>query len=147
MAGALFVGAAARSFSIPVFFIEDFSTFLMSTCVFFGLAAVTGARGHISAEFFTDLMSPGVKRARQVLEDAIFVVYAGALGAQVIGLAKSSYESGTQSMGMVPVSLAIPQTIMAIGVLALVARTIANLMMSIRDLARPNAQNSGGQPT
>ena len=134
MTAALFVGAFARSFGIPIFFIDDVSTFLMSSSIFLGLAAVSASRSHIIAEFFTDLMSERLKRARVVLEDLVFIIYTGVLIWLTAGLAYSSYLGGSKSMGIVPVPLAIPQAIVVIGLIVLLLRSIANLIGASRRL-------------
>ena len=122
-------------YSLP--WTEEITKFLLMWMVYFGTGAVAIHGDHLRADLFSNVLSPGILKLRNVLFELIQAVL---LGIVVVEALKLVFR--IKAFGQVTPVLGIPQWIMiftfAIGLILIVLmhlyRAIAYLNNNIRDL-------------
>ena len=102
-------------FKSPNYWQDEAAVFLLVGAPFMTAAYVQSQRGHVAIEAFTGLMSPLVNRIRLWLVDVASFAFCAFFTWKSYTLAHEAYVDGQVSNSMWSPPLAIPYTLMALG--------------------------------
>jgi TRAP-type C4-dicarboxylate transport system permease small subunit len=145
MAGIALVAACAiLSYSVlgralfhsPNYWQDEAAVFLLVGVSFLTAAYVQSQRGHVSIEAFVGLMSPRVNRIRLWLVDLASLVFCLFFTWKSWTLAHEAYVDGQVSNSMWSPPLAIPYSLMALGMSLLCVQLVLQLIMPLTTARR-----------
>jgi TRAP-type C4-dicarboxylate transport system permease small subunit len=139
------VDVALGAARLPTYVSSELSPFLMAMIVFFSIPTVTREEGHIRADFCDTFLSPRARTAIDLfLSGTLFLVYAAVLFWISADLALTSFLGGERSQGLLRTPVWIPQTAMALGLLALLLRTAILLARRAAQFRHDGAARQAG---
>lgn len=134
-------GGTAVGFLVPS--LAEIAGFLLGAATFLALAGTLAAGVHIRVNLVTERLP---ERARDLLDGIVSFVAAGlsAYAAYALsGFAWRSYQYNDVSYGMVQVPLALPQAVMAFGLIVLTLALLDDAYQSFAHRRRPAGAEGG----
>ena len=116
---------------------DEAAVFLLVGATFMTAAYVQGQRGHIGIEAFVGLLSPLANRIRLWLVDAVTFLFCAFFAWKSWTLAHEAYVDGQVSNSMWSPPLAIPYSLMALGMSLLCVQIIVQLALPFAGARRP----------
>jgi TRAP-type C4-dicarboxylate transport system permease small subunit len=123
-------------FHSPNYWQDEAAVFLLVGATFMTAAYVQSQRGHVAIEAFTTLMSPMVNRIRLWLVDVASLAFCGFFTWKSFTLAHEAYVDGQVSNSMWSPPLAIPYSLMAIGMSLLCLQLLMQIILPLTGAAR-----------
>jgi len=141
---ALVAASAILSYSVlgralfhsPNYWQDEAAVFLLVGVSFLTAAYVQSQRGHVSIEAFVGLMSPRVNRIRLWLVDLASLVFCLFFTWKSWTLTHEAYVDGQVSNSMWSPPLAIPYSLMALGMSLLCVQLVLQLIMPLTTARR-----------
>lgn len=122
---------ATRSlFHTPTYWQDEAAVFLLVGATFMTAAFVQSQRGHIGIEAFVGILSPMANRIRLLLVDAASLAFCAFFAWKSWTLAHEAYVDGQVSNSMWSPPLAIPYTLMAVGMTLLCVQILLQIISS-----------------
>jgi TRAP-type C4-dicarboxylate transport system permease small subunit len=118
-------------FKSPNYWQDEAAVFLLVGTTFLTSAYVQSQRGHVSIEAFVGLMSPLVNRIRLWLVDFASLAFCAFFTWKSWTLAQEAYVDGQVSNSMWSPPLAIPYSLMALGMSLLCIQLLLQLMIPL----------------
>jgi TRAP-type C4-dicarboxylate transport system permease small subunit len=118
-------------FKSPNYWQDEAAVFLLVGVTFLSSAYVQSQRGHVSIEAFVGLMSPTVNRIRLWLVDLASLAFCGFFTWKSWTLAHEAYVDGQVSNSMWSPPLAIPYSLMALGMSLLCIQLLLQLILPL----------------
>src|SRR6478672_8720575 len=118
-------------FKSPNYWQDEAAVFLLVGATFMTAAYVQSQRGHVSIEAFVGLMSPLVNRIRLWLVDVASFAFCVFFTWKSWTLAHEAYVDGQVSNSMWSPPLAIPYSLMALGMSLLCMQLLLQLIMPL----------------
>ena len=116
---------------------DEAAVFLLVGATFMTAAYVQQNRGHIGIEAFVGLLSPLANKVRLWLVDAATLLFCAFFTWKSWTLAHEAYVDGQVSNSMWSPPLAIPYTLMALGMSLLCVQIIVQLALPLTGAKRP----------
>src|SRR6185369_634710 len=113
------------------------AVFLLVGATFMTAAYVQSQRGHVSIEAFVSLMSPFANKVRLWLVDVASFAFCAFFTWKSWTLAHEAYVDGQVSNSMWSPPLAIPYTLMALGMSLLCVQILVQLALPFAGAKRP----------
>ena len=123
-------------FKSPNYWQDEAAVFLLVGATFMTAAYVQSQRGHVAIEAFTTLMSPLANRIRLWLVDIASLAFCGFFTWKSWTLAHEAYVDGQVSNSMWSPPLAIPYTLMALGMLLLCIQLLLQIILPLTGAQR-----------
>src|SRR5215510_4214744 len=118
-------------FKSPNYWQDEAAVFLLVGVTFLTSAYVQGQRGHVSIEAFVGLMSPLVNRIRLWLVDLASLAFCAFFTWKSWTLTHEAYVDGQVSNSMWSPPLAIPYSLMALGMSLLCLQLLLQLVIPL----------------
>ncbi len=118
-------------FKSPNYWQDEAAVFLLVGATFMTAAYVQSQRGHVAIEAFTGLMSPLANRIRLWLVDVASFAFCAFFTWKSYTLAHEAYVDGQVSNSMWSPPLAIPYTLMALGMSLLCLQLLLQIMLPL----------------
>ena len=118
-------------FKRPNYWQDEAAVFLLVGATFMTAAYVQSQRGHVAIEAFTGLMSPLANRIRLWLVDVASFAFCAFFTWKSYTLAHEAYVDGQVSNSMWSPPLAIPYTLMALGMSLLCLQLLLQIMLPL----------------
>ncbi len=116
---------------------DEAAVFLLVGATFMTAAYVQQNRGHIGIEAFVGLLSPLANRIRLWLVDGVTLLFCGFFTWKSWTLAHEAYVDGQVSNSMWSPPLAIPYSLMALGMSLLCVQILVQLALPFAKASRP----------
>lgn len=123
-------------FKSPNYWQDEAAVFLLVGATFMTAAYVQSQRGHVAIEAFTGLMSPLANRIRLWLVDVASFAFCAFFTWKSYTLAHEAYVDGQVSNSMWSPPLAIPYTLMALGMSLLCLQLLLQIMLPLTGAQR-----------
>src|SRR5215510_15990935 len=123
-------------FKSPNYWQDEAAVFLLVGATFMTAAYVQSQRGHVSIEAFVNLMSPLANRIRLWLVDVASFAFCAFFTWKSFTLAHEAYVDGQVSNSMWSPPLAIPYTLMAVGMLLLCIQLLLQIILPLTGAQR-----------
>lgn len=123
-------------FKSPNYWQDEAAVFLLVGATFMTAAYVQSQRGHVAIEAFTTLMSPLVNRIRLWLVDVASLAFCAFFTWKSFTLAHEAYVDGQVSNSMWSPPLAIPYTLMALGMSLLCLQLLLQIILPLTGAQR-----------
>ena len=123
-------------FKSPNYWQDEAAVFLLVGATFMTAAYVQSQRGHVAIEAFTSLMSPRVNRIRLWLVDVASFAFCAFFTWKSFTLAHEAYVDGQVSNSMWSPPLAIPYTLMALGMSLLCIQLLLQIILPLTGAER-----------
>jgi TRAP-type C4-dicarboxylate transport system permease small subunit len=123
-------------FKSPNYWQDEAAVFLLVGATFMTAAYVQSQRGHVAIEAFTTLMSPFANRIRLWLVDVASFAFCAFFTWKSFTLAHEAYVDGQVSNSMWSPPLAIPYTLMALGMSLLCLQLLLQIVLPLTGAAR-----------
>ena len=141
---ALIAACAILSYSVlgralfhsPNYWQDEAAVFLLVGATFMTSAYVQGQRGHIGIEAFVGLLSPAVNRIRLWLVDVISFLFCAFFAWKSWTLTHDAFVEGQVSNSMWSPPLAIPYSLMAVGMTLLCVQLLLQVVTPLSGSAR-----------
>jgi TRAP-type C4-dicarboxylate transport system permease small subunit len=124
-------------FHSPNYWQDEAAVFLLVGATFMTSAYVQGQRGHIGIEAFVGLLSPLANRIRLWLVDVASFAFCAFFAWKSWTLAHEAYVDGQVSNSMWSPPLAIPYSLMALGMSLLCIQILVQLALPFTGARRP----------
>src|SRR5215470_11471470 len=118
-------------FKSPNYWQDEAAVFLLVGVTFMTSAYVQSQRGHVAIEAFTGLMSPLVNRIRLWLVDVASLAFCAFFTWKSFTLAHEAYVDGQVSNSMWSPPLAIPYSLMALGMTLLCLQLLLQIILPL----------------
>ena len=123
-------------FKSPNYWQDEAAVFLLVGATFMTAAYVQSQRGHVAIEAFTSLMSPLANRIRLWLVDVASFAFCAFFTWKSFTLAHEAYVDGQVSNSMWSPPLAIPYTLMALGMSLLCLQLLLQIILPLTGAQR-----------
>jgi len=123
-------------FKSPNYWQDEAAVFLLVGATFMTAAYVQSQRGHVAIEAFTTLMSPLANRIRLWLVDVASFAFCAFFTWKSFTLAHEAYVDGQVSNSMWSPPLAIPYTLMALGMSLLCLQLLLQIILPLTGAQR-----------
>ncbi len=123
-------------FKSPNYWQDEAAVFLLVAATFMTAAYVQSQRGHVSIEAFVGLMSPLANRIRLWLVDVASLAFCAFFTWKSFTLAHEAYVDGQVSNSMWSPPLAIPYSLMALGMLLLCIQLLLQIILPLTGAQR-----------
>ena len=123
-------------FKSPNYWQDEAAVFLLVGATFMTAAYVQSQRGHVAIEAFTSLMSPTANRIRLWLVDVATLAFCAFFTWKSWTLAHEAYVDGQVSNSMWSPPLAIPYTLMALGMSLLCLQLLLQIILPLTGATR-----------
>lgn len=123
-------------FKSPNYWQDEAAVFLLVGATFMTAAYVQSQRGHVAIEAFTTLMSPFANRIRLWLVDVASFAFCAFFTWKSYTLAHEAYVDGQVSNSMWSPPLAIPYSLMTIGMALLCLQLLLQIMLPLTGAQR-----------
>lgn len=123
-------------FKSPNYWQDEAAVFLLVGATFMTAAYVQSQRGHVAIEAFTTLMSPLANRIRLWLVDVASFAFCAFFTWKSFTLAHEAYVDGQVSNSMWSPPLAIPYTLMALGMSLLCIQLLLQIILPLTGAQR-----------
>jgi TRAP-type C4-dicarboxylate transport system permease small subunit len=123
-------------FHSPNYWQDEAAVFLLVGATFMTAAYVQSQRGHVAIEAFTGLMSPRVNRIRLWLVDVASLGFCAFFTWKSFTLAHEAYVDGQVSNSMWSPPLAIPYSLMAVGMTLLCLQLLLQIIIPLAGAQR-----------
>jgi TRAP-type C4-dicarboxylate transport system permease small subunit len=123
-------------FKSPNYWQDEAAVFLLVGATFMTAAYVQSQRGHVAIEAFTTLMSPFANRIRLWLVDVASLAFCAFFTWKSFTLAHEAYVDGQVSNSMWSPPLAIPYTLMALGMSLLCLQLLLQIILPLTGAQR-----------
>jgi TRAP-type C4-dicarboxylate transport system permease small subunit len=123
-------------FQSPNYWQDEAAVFLLVGATFMASAYVQGQRGHIGIEAFTGLLPPAVNRIRLWLVDVASLLFCAFFAWKSWTLTNEAYVDGQVSNSMWSPPLAIPYSLMAVGMTLLCVQLLLQVVTPLGGSAR-----------
>ena len=123
-------------FKSPNYWQDEAAVFLLVGATFMTAAYVQSQRGHVSIEAFTSLLSPLVNKVRLWLVDVASFAFCAFFTWKSYTLAHEAYVDGQVSNSMWSPPLAIPYSLMAIGMTLLCLQLLLQIILPLTGAQR-----------
>lgn len=141
---ALIAACAILSYSVlgralfhsPNYWQDEAAVFLLVGATFMTAAYVQSQRGHVSIEAFVGLLSPRANRVRLWLVDVATFVFCAFFTWKSWTLAHEAYVDGQVSNSMWSPPLAIPYSLMGLGMTLLCIQLLLQIVLPLTGAAR-----------
>ena len=124
-------------FHSPNYWQDEAAVFLLVGATFMTAAYVQSERGHVAIEAFVGLLSPRANRVRLWLVDAASVLFCTFFAWKSWTLAHEAWVDGQVSNSMWSPPLAIPYSLMALGMSLLCIQILVQLALPFAGARRP----------
>ena len=118
-------------FKSPNYWQDEAAVFLLVGATFMTAAYVQSERGHVAIEAFTGLMSPFANRIRLWLVDVASLAFCAFFTWKSLTLAHEAYVDGQVSNSMWSPPLAIPYSLMALGMSLLCLQLLLQIILPL----------------
>jgi TRAP-type C4-dicarboxylate transport system permease small subunit len=118
-------------FKSPNYWQDEAAVFLLVGATFMTAAYVQSERGHVAIEAFTGLMSPFANRIRLWLVDVASLAFCAFFTWKSFTLAHEAYVDGQVSNSMWSPPLAIPYSLMALGMSLLCIQLLLQIILPL----------------
>jgi TRAP-type C4-dicarboxylate transport system permease small subunit len=134
---ALIVASAVLTYSVlaryflkvPTDWQDETSVFLLVGAIFLSAAFIQSQRGHVAIEILTPLLSAGLNRARQMLADAISLLFCAFFAWKSWTLLLEAWVDGQRSNSSFGPPMWIPYSLMAVGMTLLSLQLLVGLLV------------------
>jgi TRAP-type C4-dicarboxylate transport system permease small subunit len=141
---ALIAACAILSYSVagralfhsPNYWQDEAAVFLLVGATFMSSAYVQGQRGHIGIEAFVGLLSPATNRIRLWLVDVASLLFCAFFAWKSWTLTHDAYVEGQVSNSMWSPPLAIPYSLMAVGMTLLCVQLLLQVITPLGSTVR-----------
>ena len=123
-------------FKSPNYWQDEAAVFLLVGATFMTAAYVQSQRGHVAIEAFTTLMSPLANRIRLWLVDVASFAFCAFFTWKSFTLAHEAYVDGQVSNSMWSPPLAIPYSLMALGMSLLCLQLLLQIILPLTGAQR-----------
>ena len=123
-------------FKSPNYWQDEAAVFLLVGATFMTAAYVQSQRGHVAIEAFTTLMSPMANRIRLWLVDVASLAFCAFFTWKSFTLAHEAYVDGQVSNSMWSPPLAIPYSLMALGMSLLCLQLLLQIILPLTGAQR-----------
>ena len=123
-------------FKSPNYWQDEAAVFLLVGATFMTAAYVQSQRGHVSIEAFVALMSPFANKIRLWLVDVASLAFCAFFAWKSWTLAHEAYVDGQVSNSMWSPPLAIPYTLMALGMSLLCVQLLLQIILPLTGATR-----------
>jgi len=123
-------------FKSPNYWQDEAAVFLLVGATFMTAAYVQSQRGHVSIEAFVSLMSPFANKIRLWLVDVASLAFCAFFAWKSWTLAHEAYVDGQVSNSMWSPPLAIPYTLMALGMSLLCVQLLLQIILPLTGATR-----------
>lgn len=123
-------------FKSPNYWQDEAAVFLLVGATFMTAAYVQSQRGHVAIEAFTTLMSPLANRIRLWLVDVASLAFCAFFTWKSFTLAHEAYVDGQVSNSMWSPPLAIPYSLMAVGMSLLCLQLLLQIILPLTGAQR-----------
>jgi TRAP-type C4-dicarboxylate transport system permease small subunit len=123
-------------FKSPNYWQDEAAVFLLVGATFMTAAYVQSQRGHVAIEAFTTLMSPRANRIRLWLVDVASCAFCAFFTWKSFTLAHEAYVDGQVSNSMWSPPLAIPYSLMALGMSLLCLQLLLQIILPLTGAQR-----------
>jgi TRAP-type C4-dicarboxylate transport system permease small subunit len=123
-------------FHSPNYWQDEAAVFLLVGATFMSSAYVQGQRGHIGIEAFVGLLSPGANRVRRWAVDVASLLFCMFFAWKSWTLTHDAFVEGQVSNSMWSPPLAIPYSLMAVGMTLLCVQLLLQVVTPLTGAAR-----------